>query len=307
MSNPLRNAKLVGDNVDPNVYGIDNALRGDPELVMRSSLIKEFAACPRKFFLGRDREETDALAWGDMIDCLALTPGQWERRFAICPETYPDKKTGEPKPWNFNAGYCKAWRDDRKDKAIVKTGEFESANSAVAMLYNEPKMQLLFDQSKKQVFVVAEFHDEETKLVIPIKVLIDLVPNLLSPWKDCLYDLKTCASIAERAFGKAVYDYGYHISAALYLDAYNAATGEERNDFRFRVQESRKPWLTGWRFLSSEFIARGRELYVLALSEYAGCVTSGDWPTYEERAAQRGELVIDGCLVVNPEAWMLGV
>ncbi len=302
--NPLSNAKIVGENVDPRVYHAPNANRGDLSLVMSASQLKAFLDCPEEWMAGVEDEATKSTDFGSMVDCLLLTPAQWDANFFVTPQTYPDAKTGEPKAWTLKANYCKDYEQTHgAGKQIVKASEFLDAEQAVKALTQVPLIRDIVFGSNTQVHVTSEYHDEETGLVIPLKRLIDLVPG--KPFDKSLMDLKTCRSVHPRAFKSHVHEYGYALDAAFSLDIYNAATGEDREDFRFIIQKNSAPWTTGLRLLNKEWVDFGRRQYIAALQEYAHCLKTGKWPSHEERAALRGEVVIDGFMQVSPEAWQM--
>jgi hypothetical protein len=303
INSPLSNAKIIGENVDPRVYHAPNAPLGDPALTMSASQLKAFLDCPEEWMAGVEDEGTKATDFGNMVDCLLLTPKQWDRNFFVTPATYPDAKTGEQKAWTLKANYCKDYEKTHGEgKQIVKASEFLDAEQAVTVLNQNALIRDIVLGSKTQVHVISEYHDE-TGLLIPLKSLIDLVPT--GRFVKSLIDFKTCRSVHPRAFRSHVHEYGYALSAALYLDAYNAATGESREDFRFIIQKNAAPWTTGLRFLNKEWVDFGRRQYVAALQEYANCLETSKWPSHEQRAALRGEVVIDGFMQVSPEAWQM--
>lgn len=302
--NPLSNARIIGSQVDQDVYHATNGGgRGDPDHIMSRGEIVEFARCPHRWLMGYGEEDdgTPATDWGEIADCLALSPGQFKDRFIVLPETYPDRKTGEPKPWNWNATFCQEWRDFHKGKITVKPDTFQQAQNAVKFLFGDHQIAEFINSSIKQVFVMAEYRDEETEIVVPIKCLIDLVPNLLSSFAKDLGDFKTCRNAAPFAWNRAVFEHGYNLQAALYRDAYVAATGEDRSSFRHILQESFPPWEVGKRIVSAEFMELGRATYLNALRRYCQCLETGVWPGYDDN----GRLALDGWLLSEPEPWMI--
>src|SRR5437868_1489880 len=121
--NPLHNATIVSVDTDPAIY-LRNEKRGAREFVMSRSELAEFNHCPARWIAGfKKKDDTDALAWGSIIDCLmTATPGTFSRRYAVCPETYTNKK-GEVKPWNNNADACQEWNETQEEsgKEVLKS------------------------------------------------------------------------------------------------------------------------------------------------------------------------------------------
>ena len=99
-------------------------------------------------------------------------------------------------------------------------------------------------------------------------------------WKPgLLVDLKTTVNADPNEFGKTAHSFGYHQSAAHYIDGGKAATGEEL-PFRFVLVEKTAPYLVSVVELDFEAIDYGRQLNDRAKRIYQECVESGNWPGY---------------------------
>jgi hypothetical protein len=82
-----------------------------------------------------------------------------------------------------------------------------------------------------------------------------------------------------REFGKTAHNFGYHQSAAHYIDGVKAATGEEL-PFRFVLVEKTAPYLVSVVELDIEAVQIGRQLNDRAKRIYRECTASGNWPGY---------------------------
>lgn len=306
--NPISDAKIVGDGIAGEIYisQPNGAKRGSLEYVMNGSDLAEFANCPHRWVNGYKDEGTEATEWGTLIDCLLMDHANFEKRFILCPATYTvasGKNKGQVKKWNWNAGPCKEWREvNNPDDLLieVKHEMFEDAKDAMAVIQSDPVFSELFETSRKQVMITGIFDDKETGLRIPVKSLLDIVP----PDAGYLVDFKTTNNAHPRAWKKKVFEFGYHVQAVRHMDLWNAATGEQRNEFKHAIQEQEKPFQTAKRFLSSEYLAIGRRSYITALKRYAQCLKTNEWPDYDI-AEGANDMVIDGWLCVSPEAWMI--
>lgn len=302
ISNPLTAGKVVGEGITYAVYSRQSVERGHPEYIMGRSELDDFNTCPSKWLAGFESDGSKATEWGTAFDCAVLTPERLKTDYAVCPETYPDSKTGEPKPWTFAANFCKAWREKQGDRTILKAETAKELETAEKALYADEVATEFVLCSKRQVMVLAEYRDKETGLVVPVKALIDLVPDMNHErFGKCLADLKTTTCASPRVWSREVEKYKLHWQGALYLDAWTAATGEDRVDFRHVIVESDPPYQTGRRILSADFIAFGRLGYLGALKRYCQCLKSGEWPDYETQPA----MVIDGWGVTELESWMI--
>lgn len=305
---PFTSARVVADNVDSEDYHRQTVKRGDPSFVMSRSELMNFAYCPSGWIEGAQGESTKETEWGQMVDCLLLQPHLWNAKFAVHPETYlaePKKKGGEAlqKKWTTKAVYCAEWEvnEEMKGKLVVSPADCKRAVDAVKAVESDIQSYTLIQCSRKSVLIVGEYHDRETDIKIPLKCLPDLVP--IAEHKQfgrSLADLKTASCAHPGAWPRHVNEFDYHVQAAMCLDMYIAATGEDRVDFRHVIVESKPPYNRGRRILSSEFIELGRMKYLSALKLYAGCLASGKWPEFDDTAS-----FFDGWGLTEPANWMV--
>ncbi len=307
LSNPFTAGKVIGENVSYEDYSTQTCKRGDPQFVMSRGELCEFAVNPRRWFEGYQGKTGADAEWGSLIDCLALTPDQFATRFAITPENYPCEATKKDprteKPWNWTANYCKTWRDERPSLTCITPEEAQRAEAAVHKLRADPDVRMLIECSKKQVMVQAEYRDKATGIVVPVRILIDLLPDKSHPkFGKSEADLKTTGQAGLRVWGRHVCDYDLHTQGALYLDVYTAATDEDRCEFRHVIQENFEPFDVSKRILSSEFLDIGRLKYQTALRDYCLSIKTGYWPNYDDRAREK----IEGWSITGPDPYMYG-
>jgi len=301
MTNPFGGAEIVRVAPDPAEYHKQVVERGDPAFVMSSHAIVEFARCPKRWKLGYESPESKAKQFGSLLDCRLFTPGQFESRYAVKPAAYPAPAThakvkagkiavGDPLPWNANASLCAEWETQQEDagKEIVGHNEMQAASGALARLEYDHEVNQLIAHSDKQVWVHAEYHDRATNLVIPVKCLIDMVPDARhEEFGKCLADFKTSISAHPRRWGRIVLERYYDVQAALYLDLYTAATAQDRTDWIHVVQENFAPFELGKFILRTESIEDGRMFYRMALAWYAQCLKANHWPGYESHGREK--------------------
>jgi hypothetical protein len=277
----FQNCKIVGVGVNSEKYHAQKGERGTKEFIMSHSSLKEFAGCPSRWRAGYSSPDSDAKDFGNLLDCILLTPEQFKPRFAVKPSTYKDSKTGEDKPWNGNSNVCKEWLADHADKSVISNSELTNAQSAVKRLMDDETIAAYLHASDKQVHVIGEWLDEKTGLIIPVQCLIDSVPRKDSEFQKSLGDLKTTRNAGQRVFGRWCYQAGYHVQAAFYLALYTAATGEDRTDWIFILSENYSPFETGRRLLSQDFLEIGKQTFQHSLGRYARCLKTGEWAGYD--------------------------
>jgi hypothetical protein len=296
MRNPIKNAKIV-PGFNPLNYTTRKHKRGDKAFVMSRSQLHDFAKCPSKWIKGGGQEDdsTRSTEWGTLIDTLVTGDG-FSDVFVIHPDTYPSEEKGKPieKPWNRNSKWCRNWIAEHAGRIVISAETLSEAKKASAIFGEAFSNQLT--GAKFQVFVSGEYHDKDTGLVIPVCGLIDAVPP-----SGPLKDIKTARSADLARWGRVVNEHWYDAQGAMYLDLWNSATGETREEFDNLIQENSSPYEIAHASLSVEFLNMGRAKYRNALRLYAQCLASGHYATYNDIAPG---LKIGGKTIVSPEAWM---
>lgn len=301
LPSPFIDAKIVGEGISQAEYSKQSSIRGQAEYVMSRTELCEFDYCPAEWRKdGAEEEGTDSTRWGTLMHCRFLTATDFGERIAVKPEAY-ENTDGETKPWNGNSGICKQWIKDRAEKLIINAKESAESAMALEMLLQEEAIYRLRDGARTEVVVTAKYYDPETELTIPVRACLDMIPKSKP---DVIADYKNVRSIHRRAWRTQVYNNGYHTQAAFYIDIWNAASGEHRDEFRHIVQGNQRPWQPTERMLSQEFLSLGRETYKRMLRRYAHCLKTCEWPVDDLRS---NDVVVDGCLVIGPEDWMLMV
>ena len=321
---------IEGEGVSPNDYQDNTTQRGDPDFVMSRTSLLDFADNPHKWLSGESDEGSESTEWGDIVDVLLLIPTQFPSLYAVQPEKYPTKGMECPKcktvtkaksckecgvnrveitiekDWDNNSTYCSDWRDRQTaaGKRIIKNVMLQSAKRAVKVMESNENAMELINCSKRQVMITGLYHDPETGLVIPVKCMLDLVPNVKHPrWGKTLADLKTSVTVNPPLLEKTIFNYGYDAQGELYRTLYMLATKEDRPDWVIVAQENKPPYEVAdpLPLLGTNFLDIGRSKIAFALKYYARCLHTNNFPSYS--VGQRS--VIDGRYIVEPRDWMV--
>ena len=309
--------------ISPAVYFADHA---GPmvERPISKSMLWDFAKNPRRWLEGPPKKITDAMKWGSLVDCLALTPERFPTAYKIVPDTYvsapadvvltseypgtwngrtavcrewkagqesagkvvmtPEEhaKASEPKPWNWNSKTCQEWLEDLPAGVdAVLSSDHRSAVQAVEKLCARREFAEMMEDGQTQVGMRIEFDQSIhgfDDLVIPGKGLLDLVPCRDGGWGNALVDLKMIFKLDDlEQVEQEFYYRGYHVQAALYLDMWNALTGENRDAFYFIMQLSEPPYEVAVIELSADAIIAGRKWYLAAIKAWAKAASTGKW------------------------------
>lgn len=297
----IKEARIVSVQTDPEDYfNYKPGPRGSIDRVMSRSDLMEFFHCPARWVRGYEKKETSAKDYGSMIDSYILDNEAFENKHTVRPKEYYSEKDDVDKPWNMNAKFCKDWMALQGDKIVIAEDDIDKCEAALKSAERDSIVNYILENSKKQVMITGMWVDK-SGICVPLKSLLDIVPERDSDYGQYLGDFKTCRSAAVAKWPREIWQYGYHIQAAFYGDMHYAATGETRDGFVHILQESYEPYEVGRRLLSEEFIELGRGIYQSALSKYCECLKSGIWTGYDDDESKS----IDGFTITEPEAWMV--
>lgn len=231
------------------------------------SLLWDFAVVksPFKWRHGKPKEASKAMDLGTLIHAATLEPETVEDLIAISP--YAEFRTKEAREWKA--------AQSESGKIITSQDEIDKALS-IAETVTDDYLAKFGAKYKTEVAVFGKIG------VTEIKGLIDIVPDGL----DCLLDLKTTGDVGSlESIQRTIVNRGHHWQAALYLDLWNAASGESRTRFVFCFVETEYPHETAWVELSENLIDIGRAGYMNAIAKWQTCVATDTWPKVIEEIA----------------------
>lgn len=153
-------------------------------------------------------------------------------------------------------------------KIPVTADEWESIKGMRDAVMAHPEAARMFTGHIAETSV---FHRDESGLMVKVR------PDARKP--GIIGDLKTTNDANPNEFGRAAFNFGYFMSAAMYTDVWKAATGEDV-DFVFVNVEKTAPYLVSVTYLDAADLNRGRALIERAKRIYAECQASGNWPGY---------------------------
>jgi hypothetical protein len=189
---------------------------------------------------------------------------------------------------DFNGNATKAqadWHAEREaardaGKVILKHDEAQTVMAMAASLRaNEFAAAALLNGESE---VTLAWQDPETGVWLRAR------PDFLPAKRRIIPDLKTAADGAPRAFARAIANFGYHQSAALYADGIKAVFGEPPSNWLHIVLEKEPPHVVSLYELPGEDIERGRWLNRKAIRVFADCLSQDRWPGYADEPAQIG-------------------
>lgn len=246
--------------------------------VVSKSALHEFAVSPYRYKHGK-RKESAAMGFGQLVDCLALTPELFEAEYYLAKETF-DKRTKEGKA---KASEMEAEAAGRK---IIKPDEYEPvkmcADCVTEALADHGLIMGENAAAQVAMFVyMTELYGEPLSCPLVITGCLDILPfsgNTLDDLKTTREDVENEAKLR-----RVCEDFGYGIQGALYTDLFNLCTGEQRNEFRFlfvstmTVGDDKPAAQSRMVSMSNYVLDDYRKLYVRLLRAFALASATGEW------------------------------
>lgn len=303
----FEHCQIVTKDASLRAYAAQNALPGEEQFVLSAGDLLEFSRCPSRWIAGKGKPRRPRYRFSELLECLHLTPHQLDARFAFRPDTYAIQVLTCPacgsvtdaavcrkckqrrrlkevqKTWSGNAEHCAKWqaRADERNQTVIRSDERKAADDALRRLTEDRAIAEFRDASQCQLWVRGQWRDADTGLSIVLRALIAYWPKSNSNWGLALGGFKTPRDAGHGLWTRSCYYAGYHVHAALALDLYNHATGEDRDAFYFVLSECYEPYEPARRQLSRQFLGLGRKTYQNLLRQYANCLKTRTWPSYD--------------------------
>ena len=241
-----------------------------------ASGLKVVLDCPVKYWLGSplnpdrpNEKRTKAKTLGDAAHNLLLLGEGWADRYFVVPD-------------GFSAAHHKKWAHllaeyeaaVARGATILTAKQHETVLAMYAALQKNETAVSAFANGKPEQTMA--WKDKETGVWLRCRP--DFLPNKLK----LIPDYKTAENASPKAFRKAVWDYRYHVQAALYLDGIEAVTGERPRSFFFVAQEKEPPYVVEIYPLSERALWAGQIMMRKAVRRFAECLSADKWPSYNE-------------------------
>jgi exodeoxyribonuclease VIII len=233
------------------------------------------------------REETDDMLFGSVVHTMVLQPDCVDKYVTVIPEevlTSNGHRRGNA--WN-------AFLAANQDKFLVKQDVYDRALRISRRVKQHPFWELV-QGWKQHVEVPIWWTDDETG--VNCKGIPDIVCS-----NNWIIDLKTTKDISgfvegrEKFTSKKIYDFGYHIQAAFYLEGASKWYDSVKNRFALVVVETTEPHRVYAIEIGEPSIFAGKLKVHALLEEYERRVKSCDWSEEGERSL----------LQVNVPSWAM--
>lgn len=245
---------------------------------LSSSAIKVFNRSPLHYwqaYLNPEREakeSSSSMSLGSLVHTLFLEPEQYESEYCLEPEGI-NKRTKEGK-----AEYA-AFVEANEGKCLISAEQLAVAQSMALALEAHPITNIL---RKYDGLIEASIFYNDPEYGVSCRIRPDWY---LPPCDDfpngLIIDLKTTDDARPAAFARTCANFGYDISAAMYVDGIREHfVTFAAPDFLFLVVERAAPYAVACYSASPSMIEIGREKLNNSLESFAKCQMVNVWHGY---------------------------
>jgi hypothetical protein len=238
---------------------------------LSASGAKTLLKAPAKFAYEREHGRPDKREFdvGHAAHLLALGAG-------------PELHVTERETWNTNAVKEEVAAARLAGKVPIKSSEFEAVSAMVAALLQHPIAAELFDPATMRPEVSVFWRDPWAPAVMR-RARLDAISQPDADGGQIIVDYKTTTAADPDSISRAMWNYGYALQAAWYLDA--ASSMPDRplviaDRFLFVFQEKSPPYLVTVAEPNPDALRVGEKQAREAVDLYAACVGAGRWPGY---------------------------
>ena len=243
---------------------VPNEIYHGDRTAISSSGLKLILQSPAHFVARQEQpeESTAAMDFGSALHSALLEPVKYLESYVAKPELDRRTKEGKAMAASIDAALS--------DKIKINPALMAGINAMVASAKRHPRVVEMLSVGEAEVSYL--WKDETTGILCKCR------PDWLND--DAIWDLKSCLDASPSGFSRACAKYGYHISAALYVEGVRRLTGKNL-PFRFVASEKDAPYAVAVYEASEAFLRSGRRLVRQALDRLQACRKTGEWPSYQ--------------------------
>lgn len=222
------------------------------------------------------RKETPALAFGTAVHCAILEPDRFVTDYIKAPKFDRRTNAGKAAAAEFEAANAgRLWLDGTDYDACLRVRDAMRDHPAVAHLLRGGKRE-------RSLFWTDELLTNDVADDPLPAVQCKARPDWLADDYSIIADVKTTDDARSAAFSRSIWNYRYHVQAALYLDGVRAVTAELPRLFVFIVVEKEPPYACAVYYADEGMIEQGRREYRRNLETYRICKARNEWTAYPE-------------------------
>lgn len=216
-------------------------------------------------------EENEALVFGGHLHSALLEPEEFQKHLRVAPDAPKNTRAGKAEHEAFQATLG-------PDDTVVSAKHYKAALGMVARAREHKVVQAILQDG------VAEMSGYAVD--IEFNALRRIRPDWRVPSRGLIVDVKTTENASSWKFSKSIFDYGYHIQAAYYMDTANMIDPGTYNHWVWLVMEKKWPYCVAVYVATDKMLERGRELYRRGLSSLAEYNQTGILTGYPEEVQE---------------------
>ena len=255
--------------------------------------------CKAEITRSGDRPDTEAQKVGRLVHCAVLEPERFKATYCKEPQVEDHPETlvdlagykAKAKALGLKVSGSKG---DLKARILETSPDIKFWEDLAAELVGESEPLKADHWHLAQAIIESIAANDKAR-----KALSGGVAEETLVWRDALtgllcksrmdyyredlgliVDVKTTEDARPEAVARDIHKYGYHISAAHYLDGLQALDLPGGQSFAWVFVEKKAPYAIGVYFASADMLDRGHELHRQYLTDFARCKLSGIWPAY---------------------------
>ena len=246
-----------------------------------ASTLKGFARTPAHVEHERQTggKQTKAKELGWLLHLSVFEPERFASEVVVAPEIARRTKKGRAIWASFEAEHPGAYIVDVDTRSRI-------SGMAKALASHPTASEFLSGDGFNELSIV--WKERETRMLC--KARIDRVANI-NDWPT-VGDAKSAEDASRPAFERSVARFGYHVSAAHYLDGLETLkpvpSGNPFRRFMWLAVESSPPHCAAVYEISDEALAQGLEDRNRYLRKWKECTESGEWPGYPDGVEYAG-------------------
>jgi hypothetical protein len=265
------NYKMIQPGIYPNLS--NSEYHGDENSFSRTALMK-FNRSPYHYWahyisvMRPPSNLTKQLLLGRAFHEYVLEPEEFKKHFRIKPTKVYLKNVGR-ELYDIYKAECEEL--ENSNYLILEDDEMYTILQMVESLKKHPEArEILMDGVYEQSYF---WQDPESGLMVKAR------PDIVHP--NFSADLKTASDASPKTFEREIYQYGYHIQAAMVEDARAILEHKHVPTMINIAVETSYPYSVAVYPIAEEAVQIGRENYKNNLLELKRCIAYNEWPGYE--------------------------
>jgi len=233
------------------------------------SSLSAFGESPKDFidYKLRKKETTEAMAYGSMVHCLVLEPGDFLNRYMPLDDAAICDQIGGVKPRATKA--YKEWYTDLESrldgKIMVSPLEYNHAKIVAGNVRYNRASNAILNLCPSRERGIEWFYSN-----FLFKGFIDL------DGESAIADLKTCTDASPRKFQRDIVSMDYHLQAAMYVKADMILNGHTRMKDFYWIAVDKKGGVSVHQ-ADKHLLEAGLERYEFLLLRFNECILSDRW------------------------------